>query len=445
MELAAANAQEALLINVAYLNTEYPSLSHTFIEREIRALRRQGASVQPFSVRPACEHGKLGPDHERAARETVPLLINPAALLLEALLVALLNPLGAVRGLAASQKLACPGLRSRLKHLAYLAEAMRLVRQMCRRGLRHIHVHMANNGAAVALLATKVNRSLSYSITIHGSAEFFHTDTWRLREKASGALFVRCISSFGRAQVMAWTPPEVWERTHVVHCGLDVRRYHRTTHDDRPGLRLLTVGRLHPIKGYPLLLEACAELTSRGIDWTLDMVGDGPLRADLERLAHELKIEGRIRFSGPVGQDKIAEHFELANVMVMSSFMEGIPVVLMEAMAMELPVVATAVGGVPELVEQGVSGELIPPASAPALVEALVRMARANGSLAPMRAAARRKVEREFDIRDSGREMFALLERYAGRERPAPSTLPALAGAVYSRLSVALSSLLTLL
>ncbi len=420
------------MINVAYLNTEYPSLSHTFIEREIRALRRHGARVQPFSVRPPNAGGRLGPEHEQAARETIVLLGRVPDLLLDAVAIALRHPLGVLRAIRESQRLACPGIRARLKSLAYVVEAMRLVRRMGVESLRHVHVHMANNGACVALLATRIDESITYSLTIHGSAEFFHVDTWKLREKASGALFVRCISDFCRAQVMAWTPPEVWERTHVVHCGVDPRRYQRES-PPRDGLRLLTVGRLHPIKGYPVLLEACAALSRQGIDWTLDMVGDGPMRPELEAIAQDLGIADRVVFSGPVGQDRIAAHFERASVMVMSSFMEGVPVVLMEAMAMELPVVATAVGGVPELVEHGISGELVPPASAPALAAALTRVSQ-RSDLAAMRAAARRKVERDFDIRDVGREMASLLERYVGRERPQPAELPVMAGAVYSRL-----------
>jgi colanic acid/amylovoran biosynthesis glycosyltransferase len=429
------------VVRVAYLNTEYPSLSHTFIEREIRSVRRHGVEVHSFSIRPSGASGRLGPEHEEAARETVALLAQPWKLLLDALFLLVAHPLGLARAVARSQELACPGPRSRLKHLAYVAEATRLVRELRARDLKHVHVHMANNGAAVALLATEIDRSLTYSLSIHGSAEFFHVDTWRLREKASGASFIRCISNFCRAQVMAWTPEEAWGRMHVVHCGVDPRRYRRSAPPATDRLRMLTVGRLHPIKGYPLLLEACAELSSRGIDWSLDMVGDGPMRGELRGLAERLGIAGRITFSGPVGQDRIQEHFERANVMVMSSFMEGVPVVLMEAMAMELPVVATRVGGVPELVEDGVSGRLVAPGSARELADALAEVSGSIGSLSQWRHAARRTVERQYNTAELGARMASLLERYAERARPEPRLLPKLAHAAYARVGIVLATL----
>jgi colanic acid/amylovoran biosynthesis glycosyltransferase len=429
------------VIRVAYLNTEYPSLSHTFIEREIRVVREQGVEVHPFSIRRAGKHARLSQAHLAAANETQPILGSPWALIRDAAAAIVLHPIGCLRAAAASQRLACPGLRTRVKHLAYTLEAMRLTRLLERRGLKHIHVHMANNGAAVAQLATKVDPSLSYSLSIHGSAEFFHVDSWALKAKAQGAVFVRCISDFCRAQVMAWTDPSAWQRMHVVRCGVDPARYRRTGGEPAPGLRLLTVGRLHPIKGYPLLLEACAELSARGVDWSLDMVGDGPMRAELEALARRLGISSRITFSGAVGQDKIREHYERATVMVVSSFMEGVPVVLMEAMAMEMPVLATAVGGIPELIAPGKNGELVTPGSVPALVDGLLRLASRNGELKAMGAAARRTVLDDYNIRTGGREMGGLFRRYLPEAQPQADRVPELAGAIAMRAYSALAVL----
>ena len=438
------------MIRVAYLNTEYPSLSHTFIEREIRSVRQQGVEVHPFSVRPARRNGRLSPEHEQAARETVALLTNPWALLLAAIGIAFSSPAGLLRALMRSQELALPGPTSRLKHLAYVLEASRLVKEMRARDLRHVHVHMANNGAAVAMLAAAIDPSITYSISIHGSAEFFHVDTWRLREKASGAQFVRCISDFCRAQVMAWTPDDVWGRTHVVHCAVDPRRWIRRTPISTERLNMVTVGRLHPIKGYPLLLEACAELSERGVDWTLDMVGDGEMRDDLRMMAEGLGIADRVTFSGPVGQESIREHLERANVMVMSSFMEGVPVVLMEAMAMQLPVVATRVGGVPELVRDGVSGRLVSPGSVSALADALTDVAASLHTIDDLQVEARRTIETSFTTAKLGTQMAALFEQYVGRSAPSESgvpelapaaAMPDLARAAYARTGVVLATI----
>ncbi len=397
---------------IAYLNTEYPSLSHTFIEREVRALRERGFEIRTFSIRKPGKHSTLGGDHERAAKETFAILGSKSRLVTETLGALVSSPVGWVRTVAASMRLAPPGIKSRVLHLAYAAEAFVLARELRRQGIGHVHVHMANNGAAVAKLACVFDRGLSYSLTIHGSAEFFHVDSWTLEAKVSDAVFVRCISDFCKSQVMIWTSPAIWDRFHVVHCGIDTEQFIPTPKPERGPLRLLTVGRFHPIKGYPLLLEACKSLSDAGVDWSLDMVGDGGERARLETLAQSLGVAGRVKFSGAVGQDKIQAHFDQADAMVVSSFMEGVPVVLMEAMAKGLVVVSTNVGGIPELVDQGRSGVLVTPGSAARLAEALMSCARDREGFPAMRAAGRAKIEAEFTVKHVADGMAALFEKY---------------------------------
>jgi glycosyltransferase involved in cell wall biosynthesis len=175
-----------------------------------------------------------------------------------------------------------------------------------------------------------------------------------------------------------------------------------------------------PIKGYHLLLQACASLTTRGIDWTLNMIGDGPERPQLERSALELGIASRVTFSGPVAPERIQEHYHSADVMVVSSFMEGVPVVLMEAMACGLVVVSTQVGGVPELVEPGVTGVLCPPGSASAMADSLARIASARPRFSEMGQAARQTVLRLHDIHTVGGQMATLFrDHVAGTENSA--------------------------
>jgi glycosyltransferase involved in cell wall biosynthesis len=258
-----------------------------------------------------------------------------------------------------------------------------------------------------------VDRSVTYSLTINGSAEFFHVDTWTLKPKVENAKFVRAISNFCRAQIMAWSDPRCWDRLHVVHCGVDLTQYAPTPRTPSSKLRLFTVGRLHSIKGYPLLLNACRGLTDAGVDWSLDMVGDGPERAALESLVREQGIESRVSFSGAVGQDRIQSHFDNADVMVISSFMEGVPVVLMEAMAKGRAVLATAVGGIPELVTPGLSGELVPPGSSDAIREGILRLHAARSSLDAYGRAGRAKIEAEFSIEQTADQMAALFRRYS--------------------------------
>lgn len=399
---------------IAYLNTEYPSLSHTFIEREIRAVRACGVKVQPFSVRKPSKHGTLGGAHASAADETV-YLLDSSATLMKSLLVACLTGLaGVIRALVASQHLAPPGLASRFRHLVYAVEGIRLAKEMQARNIQHVHVHMANNGAAVALLATKFDPQLEYSLTIHGSAEFFHVDTWTLGDKVDHARFVRCISNFCKAQVMTWSSPSSWPNMHVVHCGVDLAQFDSSTPPPTDQLRLVTIGRFHPIKGYPLLLEACAMLSQEGIPWSLTMIGDGQLRGIIEAEINKHNLHKDVTLTGAVSAEDLPQHITEANVLVISSFMEGVPVVLMEAMAMGRPVLSTQVGGIPELIEEGASGVLVPPGSVDALLDGLQRLHVERESYADMGQVGREKIHNEFNIEGTGREMTELFKQYVG-------------------------------
>ncbi len=408
-------------MRIAYLNSEYPSLSHTFIEREVRHLRAQGVEITTFSVRPPTGTATLGSAHEQAARETRVVLRSPGSLLGSCVHALLTRPLGLLRAVVEGQRMSPPGLRARLWHAAYAVEAARLARMLRREGLTHVHVHMANNGAAIARLATHFDPTLSYSLSIHGSAEFFHVDSWALASKARDARFIRCISNFCRAQVMTFTHPSRWNNLHVVRCGIDTDHFRPA---DRPApdtpLRLVTVGRLHPIKGYTVLLEALADLYARGIACRLTMVGDGPLRPMIERTIQSLDLESCVTLAGPVGAEELVRYLHDAHAMVVSSFMEGVPVVLMEAMACELAVIATRVGGIPELVEHGVSGLLVDPASSASLAQAIETIARDPQKRRSLGQAARWTVCDRYDIRQSAAQMRDILGRYVG-EVPAPS------------------------
>ncbi len=401
-------------VRVAYLNTAYPALTHTFIEREVRALRALGVCVETFSVQRPGQHSRLSEAHEKAAQETFYILDGLAPMVSSVIRALVTSPAGCLRALVASQQLAPPGLKSRLKHLVYAYEGMRLACELRRRKFGHLHVHMANSGTAVAMMACRYAPSLRYSISIHGSAEFFHVDSWRLASKAEDAMFVRCISNFCRAQVMTWTNPRVWGNFHIVHCGIESAVFLPRPARQPGPLRLITIGRLHPIKGYHLLLDAVAALVKGGLIVDLDMIGDGPERAALEKRAQALGLGARVRFSGAVSQDAIGAHYDQADAIVVSSFMEGVPVVLMEAMAKGLGVIATRVGGIPELVEDGVSGFLVNAGSADALMES-IRVLAADPDLCQRQGkAGRKRVLAEYSLDQVGAGMLGLFKQYLG-------------------------------
>lgn len=399
---------------VAYLNTEYPSLSHTFIEREIRSVRESGVEVDTFSVRRPGGAGAMGSAHARAADETFYLLDGLWSFAADQVWGISRHPIRYLISLFSAQRMAPPGIRARVLHVVYAMEGVRLMREMCRRGLKHVHVDMANNGAAVAKLACEFRKEATYSLTVHGSAVFFNVEQNRLAEKVRHTVFTRCISDFCRAQVQIWVEPEVWKRIHVVHCGVDPDVFIPRAREPSETLVLLTVGRLAAVKGYEVLLEACRMLSDSGLEWRLEMVGDGPRRRGLAKMADDLGIAERVVFHGPVSQDEIQTLYESADVFVVSSFMEGVPVVLMEAMAKEVTVVCTQVGGASELVEHGVNGWFVRPASATDLAERLKAVASDREALSGMGTAGRDKVIREFSHPSVGFQMAALFRKYLG-------------------------------
>lgn len=418
--MSAANGTK----RVAILNTRYPALSHTFIEREIRAIRNHGMDVLTVSIRKPEAKDRLSENHRAAERETVYVLDGVSGLIAAMFMCLITRPIGTLRGLVVSQTLSPPGIRMHLLHLAYWVEAAKLVRVLRARHIQHVHVHMANNGASVAMLACKIDSALTYSLTIHGSTEFLNMEVHRLPAKARGAVFVRCISNFCRAQVMLAMRSFDLDRLHVVHCGVDPSRFAPRPALGPGPLRLLTVGRFDPIKGYSVLLRAIRKLVSEGVDVQLTMVGDGPVLGEIRALAKQLGLENIVNFPGAIGQDDILEHYAAADALVMSSFMEGIPVVLMEAMAMELAVVTTNVAGIPELVEHGVSGLLVEPSSPEKLAAALRELADDRSLIERMGKAGRKRVVDEFNIATVGTEVAAILERVVqGKPLPKPKAV----------------------
>jgi glycosyltransferase involved in cell wall biosynthesis len=290
-------------------------------------------------------------------------------------------------------------------------------------------VHLDGTAPAVGLLVAHLGNGgadagpWSFSMTVHGSKEFFDVARQGLARKVGAARFVVCISDFTRSQLMALVDDTHWPRLRVVHCGIDPEHF-APPEEGRPGdgpLRILTVGRLDNMKGVAILVDAIGELRRRGIAVALTVVGDGPQREHLQRLAERNAVGEAVTWAGAVGQDAIRAHYHAADVFCLPSFAEGIPVVLMEAMSTGLPVVANGITGIPELVEHEVSGLLVRPGRTDLLVGALERLA-ADGDLrARMGEAGREKVRSEFASRDVG---AALGELFAAELAPASGPQP---------------------
>lgn len=387
---------------IAYLTSQYPAVSHTFIQREIGSLRAAGISVEAFSMRrPPSSHPRSEADEAELA-DTFYVLPPRALPLLRAHLAGLATrPVRYVSTLFKALTVRPPGLRALVWHLFYFAEAVYLWHEMRRRGIRHVHVHFAMACATVAMVASQLG-DCSFSMTVHGPAVFYDCARYLLKEKVRQAALVVCISDFCRSQVMAFAHPDDWPKLKVVHCGVDLARYvpsKRSTGHRSGVIHLLNVARLSPVKAHAILLKAVAEVRESGCDVFCTIVGDGPERTRLESLCRELGIQDYVLFAGMVDQGAIQRFYDEADIFVLPSFAEGVPVVLMEAMAKEIPVIASHVMGIPELVRHEANGLLVPPGRVRPLVEAIMKLAQNEDLRSTFGATGRETVRHEFDIR----------------------------------------------
>ncbi|WP_395334454.1 glycosyltransferase family 4 protein [Novosphingobium sp. BL-8H] len=399
----------AARLRVAYLTNVYPKVSHSFIRTEIAALERQGLSVSRFTVRRSDQPLPGAQDREEAAR-TVALLDNAVALAGAAAACFATRPLAAWHALRLSWRVCGPGNRHRAA--AYFAEAALLARRLERVGIRHLHVHFGTNPATVARLVARL-APVTYSFTVHGPDEFDAPQALDLPGKIADAAFVAGVSSFGRGQLMRWSDPAHWGRIHVVHCAPDAS----FLADGAVGpaaakaTRFLCVARLSAQKGLPLLIEAMGRIAAQRVI-TLDVIGDGEDRAAIENQIERLGLKHNVRLRGWAGPEEIRQALTEADVFVLASFAEGLPVVLMEAMALRCPVIATAIAGIPELVDDNV-GWLVPSGSVEAIVAALEAACDAPAeSRAAMGARARLRVLERHDPDRNAADLAALLTPY---------------------------------
>jgi glycosyltransferase involved in cell wall biosynthesis len=401
------------LTRVAYLTSRYPAVSHAFVQREVLALRDAGVQVDTFALHRAADEDVLSPV-DQAERDAT-YAIQPVRwgrLISDHLRALVTRPRAYFATLAHAFGLGS-GARGRLWQLFYFAEAVALWAEMRRRDLHHVHVHFANPGADVAMLAARVGGDgWRWSLTLHGPAEFFEVKGNRLKEKLESAAFVACASDWSRSQAMSLVEADVWPRFHVVRGGVDAQVWRPDPTDRGKRLEILNVGRLAPVKGQALLIEAIAGLRERGVDAHCRIVGDGPERAALQSRIDELRLSESVELTGAVGQDRIRELYAQADVFALPSFREGLPFVLIEALAMELGVVATRIMGIPELVTDGESGLLVTPGRVDQLTDALAQLAADPSRRRELGANGRAVVERDYSLSRLAREMSALFDAH---------------------------------
>lgn len=389
-------------VKVAYIMSRFPKLTETFILYEILAVEQESVDVELYPL----------------LREPAPVMHPEAVALVErahfqpflswAIVQAQLyflfrNPLVYLKTLFELLSGTIGSYRFFKGALGIFPKTVYFARHMRAAGVDHVHAHFASHPAAAAFVIYRLT-GIPYSFTAHGSD--LHRDRTMLKEKIKHAEFVVAISDFNKEIMTSVCEPEDRNKIHVIHCGVDTAVFQPRTVRAVPGtpLTILCVGTLHEVKGQRFLIEACRLLLERGVAFSCHFVGDGPDQTLLEGLVQAAGLQSHVHFEGRKSRDEVVRWFQRADVVVAPSVpssdgrREGIPVVLMEAMGSGVPVVASRLSGIPELVTDGVSGVLTTPGNASELADALHRLTEDDALRQQLGGGGRQKVIDAFDL-----------------------------------------------
>jgi colanic acid/amylovoran biosynthesis glycosyltransferase len=404
-------------IRIAYLVSRYPAVSHTFILREVQRLRGANFEIYVASINPP-DRTVDGMTSEELAEAAATFYVKREGVRGAArahLGLLLKSPKSYFGGLWFALKLAGTDLRRFVFAIFYFVEAVIVGRWMESQRLRHLHVHFANAASTVGLIVSRTF-PIEFSMTVHGPDEFYDARGLRLAEKIAGASFACCIGQFARSQLMKLSTPAAWSKFEIGPMGVDPQLFAPAPFRSSPGtFEILCVGRLVPSKGQYVLLAAVSHLVTSIPNIRLRLVGDGPDREELAQAIVAAGLSPYVAVEGSVNQDRIRDYYREADIFVLASFAEGVPVVLMEAMAMEIPCVSTFVAGIPELIRDDIDGILVPPSDDRALAAAIKRLIDDPALRQRLGAAGRRRVIEKYDLDQNVAhlaEIFA--ERIAG-------------------------------
>jgi glycosyltransferase involved in cell wall biosynthesis len=393
-------------LKIAYFINHYPKVSHSFIRREILALERLGFQVERIALRGW--DGPLPDEEDALERQRTRYILHRGgwAILFATLGMLVRSPLRFFRALRLAALLARESGRSLPYHFMYVAEACRLVPWLRQAGVRRIHAHFGTNSAEVVMLA-HVLGGPPYSFTVHGPEEFL--GPMGLDEKVRRCSFAVAISSHGCSQIYFRTHYADWPKVRQVHCGIERAFYEGVVAPPVAAPRLVCVGRLHQAKGQLLLIEAAARLRAKGIPFELVLAGDGEQRPEVDALIERLGLQAHVRVTGWISSAEVRAQILAARALVLPSFAEGLPVVIMEALSLKRPVISTYIGGIPELVQSGVNGWLIPAGSIDELAVALEDcLSRSAEELQRMGEAGYQRVVERHSVETEAAKLAAL-------------------------------------
>ncbi len=390
-------------ISLAYLLSQYPAINHPFMLREVKRLRELGFEVQVASIRPPDRpFDKLTPVEQEESQSTFYIKTAGLGHLLRAHLTTLLTrPAGYARGLFRA-------LRAGPVGILYFAEAVVAGDWMMRERLSHVHIHYCST---VGWIAAGIF-PITMSATFHGQAEFVNPDGFHLRDKIRASLFCRAISRHGRSQMLKVIDYREWPKVEVAFLGVDPREFAPRPFRDNPNpFQVACVGQLAPVKGQHMLVAAIELLVREGRHVLLRIAGDGEDRAGLEQDIASRGLANYVNMEGFLNQDRLRNLYAECDVLALPSFAEGIPVVLMEAMAMEIPCVATWITGVPEIIRHEADGLLAPPGDAEALARAIARLMDEPDLRRSLGQKARIRILEHFDLHRNTEHLAEIFSR----------------------------------
>ena len=400
---------------LAYLVSRYPAVSHTFILREVLQLRERGFDIEVASINsPDRDVDDMTSDERQEAEATYYVKRHGVVGAIVAHLWAFGRPTAWLRTLLFALGLGGWDLRQKAYAVFYFTEALMLARWMESHGMKHLHVHFASAAANVALIL-KQFAPIGLSLTVHGPDEFYDVPGQWLPEKIAAADFIICIGAFARSQLMHLSPAGQWHKFDICPLGVDPDRYKpvRRSDETRP-FTILCVGRLTPAKGQRILIDACRQLHQSGRKLQLVLVGAGPDEADLKATVARFGLDSIVRFTGALNQTEVHAWYSRADAFALASFAEGIPVVLMEAMASGIPCVSTRITGIPELIRNGDDGLLVTPSDADELAAALARLMDDSPLRQYLARSGRARVQEKYNLERNAERLGCIFETRLG-------------------------------
>jgi colanic acid/amylovoran biosynthesis glycosyltransferase len=401
-------------MKLAYFINGYPKISHTFIRREIEAVERAGASIMRVALRPTGDELIDDADRREAGITRYILGRGWKNALIEALQEAARQPVRAFALFAKTLRLGMKTDRGVVRHVAYAIEALVLARWCRSEGIRHVHAQFGTNPAMVAHYAADFS-GMTYSFTAHGADEIDQAGSADMQEKLAHARFVAAVSWFVRSQLMRRMPFSAWEKLKVVHCGLGADYLDMTSPPFPAQRKLICLGRLCEEKSQHLLVQAFAAVRAKGYDVSLVLAGDGPLRGAIEQVIATNQLGDHVKITGWIDGQRVKSELSNATIMVLPSLLEGLPVAIMEAMALGRPIVSTYVSGIPELVQPGQNGWLVPAGHVDALTDALCdALSRSDAELHAMGQQGKARVSERHSSDTEAQKLVELFQPLAG-------------------------------